>query len=102
MKIALVHDWLTGMRGGERCLEVFCRLFPDADLYTLFHDRGKLSPAIEKMNIKTSFLGRLPGAIRYYRYFLPFMPYAIRQFNFKKYGTTKFEEINYVVAYCRV
>ena len=37
MKVALVHDWLTGMRGGEKCLEVFCELFPEADLFTLVH-----------------------------------------------------------------
>jgi ribosomal 50S subunit-associated protein YjgA (DUF615 family) len=35
MKVAIIHDWLVGMRGGERCLEVFCELFPQADLYTL-------------------------------------------------------------------
>ena len=43
MKVALVHDWLTGMRGGEKCLEVFCELFPGADLYTLIYDREAVS-----------------------------------------------------------
>ena len=38
MRIALVHDWLTGMRGGERVLEELCGLWPDADLFTLVHD----------------------------------------------------------------
>jgi len=47
MKVALVHDWLTAMRGGEKCLEIFCRLFPDADLFTLFHSPGRVSPLIE-------------------------------------------------------
>src|SRR5207245_4066205 len=41
-KVALVHDWLTGMRGGERCLEVFCELFPEADLFTLLHVPGSV------------------------------------------------------------
>ena len=53
MRVALVHDWLTGMRGGERCLEVFCELFPTADLYTLLHVRGSVSPAIEGRRIIT-------------------------------------------------
>ena len=44
MKVALVHDWLTGMRGGERCLEAFCELFPDADLFTLLHLPGSVAP----------------------------------------------------------
>ena len=55
MKVAIVHDWLTGMRGGERCLEVFCELFPQAHLYTLLHIPGLVSPLIEKMVI-TEFL----------------------------------------------
>lgn len=85
MKVALVHDWLTGMRGGERCLEAFCELFPDADLFTLFHIPGKVSPRIESMRIHTSFLQNLPGIKRYYRYYLPLMPWAVGAFNLKGY-----------------
>ena len=54
-RIALVHDWLTGMRGGEKILEVFCELFPDATIFTLLHNEGAMSPTIEQMKIKTSF-----------------------------------------------
>ena len=61
-RVALVHDWLTGMRGGERCLEVFCELFPDAPLYTLLHVPGSVSPVIERRRIVTSFVQRLPAA----------------------------------------
>lgn len=78
MRLALVHDWLTGMRGGEKCLEVLCRRYPDARLWTLFHVCGRTSPAIERMEICTSFLQRLPGAARYYRTLLPLMPAAVR------------------------
>jgi len=77
VKIALIHDWLTGMRGGEKCLEVLCRRFPDARLFTLLHERGSTSPAIERMRITTSFLQRMPGAGRHYRCLLPLMPAAI-------------------------
>ena len=62
MKIALVHDWLTGMRGGEKCLEIACRRFPQARLFTLLHVAGSTAPAIERMRITTSFLQHLPGA----------------------------------------
>ena len=79
MRIALVHDWLTGMRGGEKCLEVLCRRFPDARLFTLLHAPGTTSPVIERMQITTSFLQRFPGATRYYRYLLPLMPAAVRR-----------------------
>ncbi|HLA84173.1 MAG TPA: glycosyltransferase [Thermoguttaceae bacterium] len=77
MRLALVHDWLTGMRGGEKCLEVLCRRFPQSRLFTLLHARGSTSPAIERMRITTSFLQRLPGAVRHYRWLLPLMPWAI-------------------------
>jgi hypothetical protein len=54
MKVGIVHDWLTGMREGEKVLEVFCELFSDATLYTLVHIQGSVSETIEKMRIKTS------------------------------------------------
>ena len=78
LRVALVHDWLTGMRGGEKCLEVLCRAFPDATLHTLIHRKGSLSPAIEAMAIRTSPLQRIPGVLRHYRHLLPLMPLAAR------------------------
>jgi len=81
LRIALVHDWLTGMRGGEKCLEVLCEAFPNAQLYTLIHNQGKLSPAIESMSIQTSPLQRIPGVMRHYRKLLPLMPLATRAWN---------------------
>ncbi len=79
MKLAVVHDWLTGMRGGEKCLEVICRRFPDARLFTLLHRHGSTSAAIERMAITTSFLQRVPGSARHYRYLLPLMPRAVER-----------------------
>jgi len=77
-RVALVHDWLTGMRGGEKCLDVLCRLFPDAPLHTLIYRRGALSPAIEARAIQTSPLQLLPGVFRHYRHLLPLMPLAAK------------------------
>lgn len=65
------------MRGGEKCLAPFCRRFPDAPLYTLLHARDRTAPEIERMQITTSFLQRMPGIERHYRYWLPLMPRAI-------------------------
>lgn len=75
-RVALIHDWLTGMRGGEKCLEVLCRRFPNATLHTLLHDRGSVSSAIEGMRIRTSPLQKIPGIAKHYRGFLPLMPWA--------------------------
>jgi len=85
MKIALVHDWLIGMRGGERVLESLCELYPRADLYTLIYEKGSISPIVEDRRIFTSFIQRLPFAQRGYRYYLPLMPKAIESFDFKDY-----------------
>ena len=76
MRVALVHDWLTGMRGGERVLLELCRLFPQAPIFTLFHDRGSVAPEIESHPIHTSFLDRIPGIARHYRVLLPLFPRA--------------------------
>jgi glycosyltransferase involved in cell wall biosynthesis len=85
MKIAFVHDWLTGMRGGERVLEVLCQRYPDAELFTLVHIPGSVSPAIERLRPHTSFIQRLPMVKRFYREFLPLFPTAIEQFSFDRF-----------------
>jgi len=84
-RIALVHDWLTGMRGGEKVLEVLCGLFPEADVFTLVHLPGKVSPAIESHRIFTSPLQKVPHIEAYYRHLLPLMPWAINQFDYSSY-----------------
>jgi glycosyltransferase involved in cell wall biosynthesis len=86
MRVALVHDWLTGMRGGERCLEVFCELFPRAKLFTLLHLQGRLSERIEAMPIESSGLTRLPGVSRYYRSLLPVFPWFVEKFDLSGYN----------------
>jgi glycosyltransferase involved in cell wall biosynthesis len=81
MKVALVHDWLTGMRGGERVLEVLCNLFPDATLFTLIHHKGSMSPAIERMRIVESRLHRWPFGHNHFRHYLPLFPRLIEKFD---------------------
>src|SRR6476620_8789566 len=85
MKTALVHDWLTGMRGGENVLEVLCERYPNAELFTLVHVPGSVSPTIERLPTHTSFIQRLPLVRRYYRHCLPLFPTAIEQFSFDSF-----------------
>jgi glycosyltransferase involved in cell wall biosynthesis len=85
VKVALVHDWLTGMRGGEKVLEVLCERFPEAELFTLLHVRGSVSPAIERLTIHTSALQRLPGVKHYYRECLPLFPTLIERFDLSRF-----------------
>ena len=83
MRVALVHDWLTGMRGGEKVLDAICELFPDAPLFTLIHVKGSVSPRIEARPITTSLVQRLPGGSgsRFYRHFLPLYPWLVEAFD---------------------
>jgi len=80
-RVVLVHDWLTGMRGGEKVLESLCRLYPDADLLTLVHVPGSTSPLIEHRRVRSSLIQRLPAPARWYRHYLPLFPFAIEQFD---------------------
>ena len=84
-KVAIVHDWLTGMRGGEKCLESICDVFPEADIYTLIYIPGTVSKKIEKHKIITSFVQKFPGIQKYYRYYLPFFPKAVESFDLSAY-----------------
>ena len=85
MKLAIVHDWLTGMRGGEKALEVLCERFPDAKLFTLVHVRGSVSAVIEQLRPRTSFVQHLPFVTRLYRHYLPVFPTAIELFDFDRF-----------------
>jgi glycosyltransferase involved in cell wall biosynthesis len=83
--VALVHDWLTGMRGGERVLEALCERYPDAELFTLLHVRGTVAPVIERRRIHTSALQLLPGIRHYYRECLLLFPALIEQFDLERF-----------------
>ena len=84
-RVALVHDWLTGMRGGEKVLEAIVELYPEATLHTLLHVRGTVSTAIERLAERRSFVQWLPDAARRYRHYLPAFPTAIEQFDLDHY-----------------
>ena len=84
-RVAIVHDWLTGMRGGEKVLEEICALYPDAPIYTLVHDEGSVSKAIESHPIRPSWAQRLPGARRWYRHYLPLYPFVVETIDLDDY-----------------
>jgi glycosyltransferase involved in cell wall biosynthesis len=84
-KVAIVHDWLTGMRGGEKVLEAICELYPDATLYTLVHVRGSVSSQIERHPIRRSPVQWLPRAGELYRNYLPLFPTAVELFDLDRY-----------------
>src|SRR3989338_4473939 len=84
-RIAFSHDWLNGMRGGEKCLEALCEVYPSAPIFTLFAELGKLSHEIRRHRLHTSFIQHLPLARRHYRYYLPLFPKGIESFRLEGY-----------------
>jgi glycosyltransferase involved in cell wall biosynthesis len=82
MRTAIVHYWLLGMRGGEKVVEALCRIFPDADIFTLFYDPSQVSETIRRHRVSASFLN---GARRFYRSLLPIMPLALERFDLRGY-----------------
>ena len=82
-RVAVIHDWLTGMRGGEQVLEGILDLVPNAEIFTLFHFPGAVSQKIESHRIHTSRLQRLARRVHDYRTLLPLFPRAVRQWDFR-------------------
>lgn len=85
MRVAIVHYWLVSMRGGEKVIEALCDMYPDADIFTLVYDEGKVSEKIRGHRIIPSFLQHIPGAIRHYRSLLPLMPFALESMDLRDY-----------------
>jgi len=84
-KVALIHDWLNGMRGGEKVLENILDLFPEADVFTLFYEPGRISEKIRSQRIVTSRLNRFGAFRRRYRYLLPLFPAVVEEFDLQAY-----------------
>ncbi|OFZ80762.1 MAG: hypothetical protein A2583_12130 [Bdellovibrionales bacterium RIFOXYD1_FULL_53_11] len=81
LSIALVHDWLTGMRGGEYVFEAITEIFPRSDLFTLVYSPGRVSPVLTTPRRHTSWFKKIPGIDKRYRSLLPLMPWTIGRFD---------------------
>lgn len=79
LDVSLCHDWLTGMRGGERVLEILCSAFPSAPILTLIHSAAAVSDTINAHPVRTSWLQSVPGIFANYRMLLPLFPHAVRR-----------------------
>nr|WP_305734101.1 glycosyltransferase [uncultured Bilophila sp.] len=85
LRVAIVHYWLVGMRGGEKVVEALCRLFPQADLYAHAVRPEALSPTLLAHSIRTTFIQKLPCAATRFRNYLPLMPLALEQLDLRAY-----------------
>ncbi len=85
MRVAIIHYWLVGMRGGEKVLEALGRLYPEADIFTHVVVPEILSEGLRRHTIHTSFIAKLPRAPRMYKSYLPLMPLALEQLDLSGY-----------------
>lgn len=85
LKVALIHDFFWIQRGAENCIEVFCEMFPQADIYTIFGDKTKVSKTIAEHKWYMSFLSKFPFIKKYYRYTYPLWPLAVESYDLRKY-----------------
>lgn len=84
-KVAIVHYWLVGMRGGEKVVESLCKIFPQADIFTHVYDRDSISDQINSHTIKTTYIQNLPNSKKLYRQYLPLMPSALERLDLTDY-----------------
>lgn len=85
LRVAIVHYWLVSMRGGEKVVEAFSDLYPDADIFTLVYDEKSVSEKIKRHRVIPSFLQKIPGAVRHYQSLLPLMPFALESLDVSGY-----------------
>lgn len=85
MKVAIVHDWLVNYGGAERVVDEILKIYPGADIFTLVHDKKKMRGHFSAVNIRTSFVQKIPFATRLYTKFLSLMPKAFESFDLSQY-----------------
>lgn len=84
-RVAIVHYWLVGMRGGERVLEQLLEIYPNADIFTHVYDPTAVSDVIRARKVTTTWIGKIPGAKKHYQKLLPFMPGALEELDLTGY-----------------
>ena len=85
MKVAIIHYWLVGMRGGEKVIEGILDLYPEADIYTHVFCKEDVTEKIAKRVVGTTFIQKLPKSLKLYQTYLPLMPYALEQLDLSQY-----------------
>lgn len=85
MKVALVHDFLNQIGGAEKVLQCFHNLYPKAPVFTITYDREETGDVFDDMDVRVSFIQKLPGGVKRYKWYLTLMSAAIEQFDLSDY-----------------
>ena len=93
MKVAIIHYWLVGMRGGEKVIEALCEMYPQADIFTHVYVPEMISEKIKRHRIIPTFINALPRAASMYKTYLPLMPLALEQLDLRGYDLVISSEV---------
>lgn len=85
MRVALVHDYLNQMGGAEKVLLTLHDLFPQAPIYTSIFDPKRMDARFRGLDIRTSFMQRLPGIKRRHQQYLPIYPFAFERLDLRQF-----------------
>jgi len=85
MKVALIHDHLAQDGGAEKVLKVFAEMFPEAPIFTLLSEKNNVDKYYKNRKIDTSIIQKLPGGVKHYQWYMPFMPMAVEFFDLSEF-----------------
>lgn len=85
MKVALVHDHLAQDGGAEKVLKTLTEIFPDAPIFTLLYDKKVVENNYKDKKIEVSIIQKLPGGVKFYKWYMPFMPMAVEFFDLSEF-----------------
>src|SRR6266581_5710005 len=85
MRLAIIHDYLNQYGGAERVLDALHEIFPDAPIFTSIYDPARMPPSYRQLDIRTSFMQRLPGVAAHHQAYLPCYPVAFESFDLQGY-----------------
>jgi len=85
MKLAIVHDYLNQFGGAERVVSAMHSVFPDAPVFTSIFDRKNMPEEFSRMDVRTTFMQRLPGIMRHFKTYLPLYPFAFESMDLRNF-----------------
>jgi glycosyltransferase involved in cell wall biosynthesis len=87
LRAALVHDYLNQRGGAERVFAHIARAYPQAPVYTALYDARATGDLVAPSRVRASYLARVPGANKWFRYLAPFYPRAFESFDLRGFDT---------------
>jgi glycosyltransferase involved in cell wall biosynthesis len=111
IKTAVVHDYFTQIGGAERVAEEIYRMYPDSQLFATVALDQFMPGILQGVEVKTSWMQKLPSLDRFYRYYFMLYPLAVHALDLKEYDvvissssgyakgvTTRYDAVH--VCYC--